>query len=113
MTTVERRSKMPRSPDAQRLVQKLERTIRNLNTLKNHLNSYSCEPRTASLFEQKFSLSRDLDSMTTKSAAVLYDLRIAEKPLEDPMGYIAKQQKKFQELEKKVLDYIGRAKFLS
>lgn len=110
MTTLNRRT---RSPDAQRVIQKLERTIRNLSSLQNNLNSYSCEPRTRKLFEIRSSLSRDLEQMTKKSASVLYDLRIAEKPMEDPMGYIREQQRKFQELERKVLDYIGRAKFLA
>ena len=91
----------------------MERTINNLRTLRNNLNSYACEPRTPSLFKQKYHLSRDLEALTKNSAAVLYDLRTRETPMDDALAYLKQQQQKVLELEQKVLDYIGRAKFLA
>lgn len=113
MTTSQRKARIPRSPDAQQIILKLERTIRNLCTLRQNLNSYSCEPKTQGLFEAKVTLSRDLEQMTKKSAAVLYDMRVADDPLDDPILYLKDLQRQFQELEQQVLEYIGRARFLA
>ncbi len=99
-----------RKNDTNNIMLRLERNNRNLLYLKEKLSSYICEPKTLNLFEQKEYLGEKLDGLRNSNQELMSALKKRQLIFEDTMDHIREQRRALQELENKVLEYIGMAK---
>lgn len=89
---------------------RLERTNKEILSLKESLNSYVCEPKTYSLFERFEGLKRRMDGMMSMNSEIIDRLRNPKDSFDSLVDRIKDQIKDFKELERNVLEYIGMAK---
>ena len=91
-------------------VQKLERISKNLHSLRTKLSSYTCEPKTFTLYEIKEQLKSKLDKMSRSNQDLLKTLKSKKAITDQTKSKAAEQLNAFKNLENKVLDYIRRAR---
>jgi len=95
------------------LIRKVEQDHRGLMGLQRHLKSYACEPRTPKLFERREELSRALESMKRNNMQLLSELRDQEPNNMLPEERCRIQHRLYQDLENKVIAYMGEARQFS
>lgn len=93
---------------ASRLVIRLERNNRELIHLRNTLRSYLCEPKTPGLFERYEKLKRQLEDLYNENMQVIKDFRAHQE--EFALDGCREQLMAYEELERRILEYIGMAK---
>ena len=105
-----RKMKFGRRPGNGSLIRKVEQDHRGLIGLQRHLNSYACEPRTPKLFEQREELSRALENMKRNNMQLLSELRdqVSHSMSAEERCHI--QHRMYQDLENKVIAYMGEAR---
>ncbi|NND15792.1 MAG: hypothetical protein HKN89_05665 [Eudoraea sp.] len=92
------------------LIRKAEHDHRNLVGLQRHLKSYACEPRTPLMFERREVLSRALDGTKAAYQTLLTNLREHRISDMSPEEEFRIQHRLFQDLENKIIAYVGDAK---
>ena len=92
------------------LIRKVEQDHRCLMGLQRNLKSYACEPRTPALFEKREELSRALESMKQNNARLLADLRDQNPNDMSPEERCRIHHRMYQDLENKVVAYMGEAR---
>lgn len=92
------------------LIRKVEQDHRNLLGLQRHLRSYACEPRTPVMFERRESLSKALDGIKANNQELLKNL---SQPIQSdlrPEEQFRIQHRMCQDLENKIIAYMGDAR---
>ncbi len=89
---------------------RLERINEDLSSLKNNLRSYTCEPKTPVLFEQREDIRSKLEGMRTSNQELINAIQGHKRTLDDRLESLPGRLKQFQELKRNVSEYIGRAK---
>lgn len=102
--------KFGRRADRAGLIRKVEQDHRGLVGLQRHLKSYSCEPRTPALFEKREELSRALEVMKQQNTQLLTELRDETPHDMQPEERCRIQHRMYQDLENKVISYMGEAR---
>lgn len=102
--------KFSRRADHGALIRKVEQDHRGLAGLERHLKSYACEPRTPALFEKREELSRALEGMKQNNVRLLSDLRNQRPHDMKPEERCRIQHRMYQDLENKVVAYMGEAR---
>lgn len=92
------------------VIQRLERNNRELLTLDENLRSYTCEPKTYSLFERCQQLKNRLEEVRGKNQEIITALRERKRNMDGQMEEIRQQIREYRELELLVLEYIGMAR---
>jgi len=92
------------------LIRKVEQDHRNLAGLYRHLRSYACEPRTPAMFERRETLYQALDGIRTNNQTLLKELSEHRKSDLQPEEQFRIQHRMCQDLENKIIAYIGDAK---
>lgn len=95
------------------MIYRLERNNREILSLKDSLRSYICEPKTYSLFERFEHLKFRLEKLSRTNSDIIQNLREQKVAMEEEMGRVKQQLMDFQEVERRVLEYIGMAKMHS
>ena len=108
-----RQMKSGRRPEHGSLIRKVEQDHRGLIGLQRHLKSYACEPRTPKLFEQREELARALENMKRNNMQLLSELRDASPHSMKPEERCQIQHRLYQDLENKVIAYMGEARQFS
>jgi len=88
----------------------VEQDHRNLIGLQRHLKSYACEPRTPKLFVQREELSQALEAMKKSNMQLLTELRDQRPHSIQPEERFRIQHRMCQDLENKVIAYMGEAR---
>ena len=89
---------------------RLERNNREILSLKENLRSYTCEPKTPSLFDRYERLKSQLDSMRKKNSDLIEGFFDRKLGVEEQLNKIREQLQAFKQLELQVLEYIGMAR---
>ncbi|MEX0290640.1 MAG: hypothetical protein AB3N14_16160 [Flavobacteriaceae bacterium] len=89
---------------------RLERINSEISSLKDNLKSYTCEPKTPGLFEQREAIRSKLDGLRTSNKELIKNIQSRKRDLDHRLESITGRLKQFQELERNVLEYIGMAK---
>ncbi|MCW5515306.1 hypothetical protein [Muriicola sp. Z0-33] len=89
---------------------RLERINSELLSLKDNLKSYTCEPKTPRLFEQRETIYQELDDLRKNNQQLIEDIQSPADGKETRHESIAGRLKQFHDLERNVLEYIGMAK---
>lgn len=92
------------------VVMRLERNQADLRKMKSALCSYTCEPRTLSLFERCETLKHKLENLSNAHDEMLQSLRGRSKGLSN---YVERAKQQFQEfylIQKGVEEYIVGAR---
>ncbi len=89
---------------------RLERINSEILLLKDNLRSYTCEPKTSSLFEQREAIKHELEGMRSSNQELIKKMQSPKRGLENRLESITGRLRQFHELERSVLEYIGRAK---
>lgn len=92
------------------LVTRLERNQHDLLKMKSTLSSYTCEPRTPSLFEWCESLKHKLENLTNTNGEIIRSLKVHKKSVSN---YVERAKEHFQEcyqLQIGVEDYVTGAR---
>lgn len=92
------------------LVIRLERNQKDLQQLKNKLNSYTCEPRTQSLFERIELLRKGLETLSTTNSEIISSLKDRKLMVKGYMEKAKKHLSEFTQLQKSVEDYVVGAR---
>jgi hypothetical protein len=92
------------------LIRKVQQDQRNLLGLQRHLRSYACEPRTPVMFERRETLSHALDGIKSKNQLLLKDLSGPLKSGLGPDEQFRIQHRMCQDLENKIIAYLGDAR---
>lgn len=100
-------------PDHGSLVRKVEQDHRGLIGLQRHLKSYACEPRTPKLFQEREALSQALENMKKNNLQLLNDLKDRSPHEMQPQERFRIQHRLYQDLENKVIAYMGEARQFS
>ena len=100
--------KFPRNSTS--VILRLERINSDISSLKDNLRSYTCEPKTSSLFEQREAIKGKLEGMRNSNRELIKNMQSRKRDLDNRLESITNRLKQFQELERNVLEYIGRAK---
>ena len=108
-----RKMKFGKRPERGSLIWKLEQDHRGLIGLQRHLRSYACEPRTPKLFEQREELSRALENMKQNTMQLLSELRDQQPNTTGPEERCRILHRLYQDLENKVVAYMGEARQFS
>ena len=90
------------------LVLKLERNQKDVIQLRNQLNSYTCEPKTYTLFERMQTLKRGLDSLSHSNMQMIIALKERKKNIHDYIDSVRHQIAEFNRLQLGVEEYIKR-----
>lgn len=96
--------------DKSTLVMRLERNQKDLDQLKCKLNSYTCEPRTHSLFERIESLKSGLESLSAANMEIIQSLKEKKKAVDSYMESAKEQFVKFHQLQQNVEEYVMGAR---
>ena len=105
-----RKMKFGKRPDHGSLIRKVEQDHRGLIGLQRHLQSYACEPRTPKLFEKREELSQEMESMKRNYIQLLSELREEVPSSMEPEERCRIQHRLYQDLENKVIAYMGEAR---
>lgn len=89
---------------------RLERINSELLSLKDNLKSYTCEPKTSRLFEQREAINHELEGLRSSNKELIKNMQSAKRGFENRLESITGRLRQFHELERSVLEYIGRAK---
>ena len=92
------------------LVTRLERNQNDLLKMKSTLSSYTCEPRTPSLFERCESLKQKLENLSNTNGEIIQSLKGHKKSVSK---YVERAKEQFQEcylLQKGVEEYVTGAR---
>lgn len=89
---------------------RLERINSDISSLKDNLRSYTCEPKTPSLFEQREDIKTKLEGMRNSNQELINSMQAKKRDLDTRLDSITGRLKQFHELERSVLEYIGMAK---
>ncbi len=92
------------------LIRKVEQDHRNLVGLHRLLRSYACEPRTPAMFERRETLSQELDGIKSNNQILLKNLSEHRQSDLKPEEQFRIQHRMCQDLENKIIAYIGEAK---
>lgn len=92
------------------VIQRLERNNRELNHLRGIMKSYTCEPKTARLFELSEHLKARMERLHNRNMEEIQLLKGRKKFIEEQLEGYLNQISEYHELEKKVLEYIGMAR---
>jgi len=92
------------------IVQRLERSNRELRHLREKLRSYICEPRTYLLFERFEYLKERLEQLQRKNTELIEELNNKNMSFEIQQERYTQQLDSYVELEIQVVEYIGRVK---
>lgn len=92
------------------IIQRLERSNRELIHLRETLRSYVCEPKTYKLFERFEVLKRRLELLQKKNLEVIHSLEGRKKCMDEQWDKCRQHLQEYHELEMNVLEYIGMAK---
>lgn len=92
------------------LVMRLERNQTDLLKMKSALSSYTCEPRTLSLFERCETLKNKLESLSKAHEEILQSLKGHKTSLSNYMDRAKQQFQEFSRIQKGVEDYIVGAR---
>ena len=98
--------KDPSSLDKSALVMRLERNQNDLRQLRSALNSYTCEPRTQSLFERLESLRHALEDLTATNSEIIQALKAPKKSIGNSLERAMQQFTEFSILQKGVEEYV-------
>ncbi len=111
MTTPQQSSR-PATKEVEKntMVLKLERHQENLLQLRLKLNSYTCEPKTYTLFERIEFLKTRLENLRTENAYMIASIKERRRNIEDYVERIKKQFVEFHMLQQGVEDYIRGAR---
>lgn len=96
--------------DKSALVIRLERNQKDLLQLKSKLNSYTCEPRTLSLFESMENLRNGLESMSAANSEILQALKEKKRMVDPYIDTVKEQLQKFNQLQQGVESYVQGAR---
>ena len=89
---------------------RLERINSDLLSLKDNLKSYTCEPKTSGLFEQREAIKSELEGLRNSNQELIKTIQSPKRGFDDRLESITGRLKQFRELERNVLEYIGMAK---
>lgn len=89
---------------------RLERINSELLSLKANLKSYTCEPKTPGLFEQREAINNELDGLRSSNQELIKNFQSPKRGFEDRLESITGRLEQFHELERTVLEYIGMAR---
>lgn len=92
------------------IIQRLERSNREIIHLRETLRSYVCEPKTYKLFERLEVLKRRLELLQKKNIEVINSLNGHKKSKDEQWERCRQHLQEYRELELNVLEYIGMAK---
>jgi cell fate (sporulation/competence/biofilm development) regulator YlbF (YheA/YmcA/DUF963 family) len=92
--------------DKSTLVMRLERYQKDVDQLKCQLNSYTCEPRTHSLFERFESLKSGLETLSATNLEIIQNLKEKKKAVDSYMESAKEQFAKFHQLQQNVEEYV-------
>ncbi|MFS4491821.1 hypothetical protein [Maribacter sp. 2308TA10-17] len=96
--------------DKSALVLRLERNQNDLQQLKRKLNSYTCEPRTYSLFERIESLRSGLENLSNSNSEIIRSLKSRKKSVEAYVDSAKEQFQKFNQLQQGIDEYVAGAR---
>ena len=89
---------------------RLQRTNKDIARLSYKLSSYTCEPCTHHLFEQKESLKSWMENLRQTNNEIIDSVKQHKQTFEDIKDVVKKQIRDFDELRKGVFDYTQMAK---
>lgn len=92
------------------LVIRLERNQKDLQQLQSKLNSYTCEPRTQSLFERIEILRKGLETLSTTNSEIITSLKGSKLVVQGYMERAKKQLSEFKQLQQSVEEYMVGAR---
>ncbi|GAB5473664.1 MAG: hypothetical protein Mars2KO_17630 [Maribacter sp.] len=92
------------------LVMRLERNQTDLLKMKSALSSYTCEPRTPSLFERCETLKYKLERLSNAHEEILQSLKGHKISLSNYMDRAKQQFQEFSLIQKGVEEYIVGAR---
>ncbi len=92
------------------LVTRLERNQNDLLKMKSTLSSYTCEPRTPSLFERYESLKHKLENLSNTNGEIIQSLKVHKKSVSKYVERAKEQFKECYQLQKGVEDYVTGAR---
>jgi hypothetical protein len=88
----------------------LERQQGYLLSLAHQLTSYHCVPKTVKLYEQMDELKRSIKRLKLENEQMIKKMRSTREGEQEHFPECQAQFKKVMQLEREILDYIGRAK---
>lgn len=88
------------------LVMRLERNQTDLLKMKSALSSYTCEPRTLSLFERCEALKSKLEHLSKAHDEIIQSLKGHKRSVSHYVELAAQQFQEFYRIQKGVDDYI-------
>jgi hypothetical protein len=92
------------------LVMRLERNQKDLLQLKCKLNSYTCEPRTQSLFERIEILRKYLETLSATNTEIITSLKGSKQVVKGYMESAKKHLLEFNQLQQSVDEYVVGAR---
>lgn len=92
------------------LVMRLERNEKDLSQLRHKLNSYTCEPRTPSLFERMEVLRGGLEALCVANKEIMTSLKEGKRSLESYWEPANKHLLAFNQLQQGVEEYVAGAR---
>ncbi len=92
------------------LVIRLERNQNDLRQLKSKLNSYTCEPKTYSLFERIETLRNGLENLSESNTQIIRSLKSRKRSIETYFDSAKEQLTKFNQLQQGIDDYVASAR---
>ncbi len=99
-----------RESEKNALTLKMERHQNDLSQLRHQLNSYICEPTTYKLFERMEGLKSALENLRQDNAEIIANLKVHKRNRDDYIGQIKQHFAQFNQLQKRVQDYIDGAR---
>lgn len=88
------------------LVSRLERNQNDLLKLKMALSSYTCEPRTLTLFERCETLKHKIDNLSNTNGEIIQSLKGHKKSVKKYVERAKKQFQEFYQLQEGIEEYV-------